>query len=593
MFPRYLARNLRAPPVWQRTMPPTNVRWFGGLSTGPRFGTTNSALRKGSPQRVHFPLHILQVTRHYGDGPTKKQLLLSTSGLLSRLWIHIKWPLTRNNRPFGLDDFSAFASWALFGNALWIVLGTTTFGLAIMYAIYTYDHVRNTFSDERSSLLGYLVNSILSHGLGVRVDFRHTLPLWKDGKLVFENVHVVSDLPRDATQFSAHIKAMNVSLSFNKWYEGHGLIYDMEIHGMNAKVYRVRDAPPAPAELSISSMALSFSRYNENHHPQYDINDHSYEQLKAVAPKPSGLIDQRYEFNHIKIHDTYFEIHDGPAQPLKITIFSCELPKLRGNKLLLDFFNASNVAGAINESMFTIHKRQNSQYDSSKTVTFKLDGINMGQIARNNPFSKFNWLVHGKAQIEADIRVPSSEWEASDRSLLEYKKITSVFSQLLGPSEVVASDDDTPLLKSALAAIYLTFSKDVEKDDSPQEYVLVNCKVKFFDLKASLPPQLPMALSTRLPFISLHDLRSLIAYINTERKDPIVIKTTAIEKLSNLHNAQDLSQTKLFDVIISDIYDDLMKLVKMEEKKIIDLRLSLWSHSFASQLLLLGLGVIA
>lgn len=571
---------------------------------------------------------------------TKEELLQGISNPISRLWIHIKWPLIRNNRPFSVDDFSAFISWLVMGHVLWIILGTTTFGLVVMYSIHTFDNIWNTIKGENPdssknvdhSILGYITGSILSHGLGFKIEFSKgsVLPEWRDGMLRFKDFRIHS-IPTEAKdddlmvdkliEFTANIKAMNVSLSFNKWYEGNGLIYDLEILGMNAKLYKSNatktvTSVDAPSTSSFNSMALSFSRYNENH----DISDHYYKELSTIKKSRQSFVDPNYEFAHIKIQDTYIEVHetsDGEFTntPFKISVFNCDLPKLRGDRLLVDFFNANNVTGAINESMFTIHKKQlYSDPSSDRVVTFKIDGINMDSIAQNNSQLKFNWIVNGKAEITADIRLPSlndSEGESDSFSISnEYKKVSGIFSQIFNelmyatkPSaeipeqtKVPVTTEDTPLLKSAIAAIYQTFNNMKSEPiniEPTSEYVVVSVKVKFHDIKASLPKQLPIASSASIPFISLHDLRSLIAYVNDDKNtSPIIIKTTVIEKLSDLYNTQDLSQTRIFDTIIGDIYEDLLKLVKLDEKRIIEEKSSLWSHSVASQLLLLGLGVI-
>lgn len=657
--------------------------------------------RSNSPRILHFNnlsitsiKHFTTITRRKQQSQpntpqdksrlTKSHLLLNTKNPISRMLVHIKWPLIRNNRPFSIDDISAFISWMVMGNVLWIILGTTTFGLFTMYSIHTFDNIWNTikgegakhddedednkengqkkidFSKADHSILGFITASILCQGLGINFEFKkgNVLPEWKDGMLRFKdfNVYTINESNHSSIEegsndevmlnsldFTANIQAMNISLSFKKWYEGNGLIDELEIYGMNAKVHKnlnnnneiLSEKINSKSKQSpFNSMALSFSRYNEHQSLQNDINDHYYDELKSIRQsKQSSFIDSNYELNNIKIHDTYIEVYEHSLvdnkliSPFKITIFNCDLPRLRGNKLLVDFFNANNVTGLINDSMFTIHKRQEYQSmnnsDDNRMVTFKLDGINMGSVSKDNSQLKFNWIVNGKAQIVADIRLPSldgDEVESNFNISNEYKKfsnvILNIFSELANATLSSSSSsnsnrdldinndagiDDTPLLKSAFAAIFQTFTNNEKNQDhnnsgdSISEYVLVNVKVKFFDLKASLPKQLPMASSTFIPFISLHDLRSLISYINDENSSlvPIVIKTTVIEKLSDLYNAQDLSQTKIFDVIISDIYDDLLKLVKLNEKRIIEEKSSLWSHSIASQLILLGLGVMA
>ena len=580
---------------------------------------------------------------------TKAALLSQASNRFSKFLIHIKWPLMRNNRPFTMDDFTAFFSWLVMGNVLWIILGTTTFGLVTMYSIHTFDNIRNsikayyTGDDEDNSgngdrkhsddsILGYITSSILSNGLGVIIEFKkgNVLPELKDGMLRFKkfnvySIHTSSEAGEDegkleektALKFKANVETMDISLSFGKWYEGKGLINELEIYGINGKVYKSsEDHQDASVE---EYLPFSAGRYNENLNFQYDMNDHNAEELELVKQKRKNiLMESNYEISHVKIHDSYVEIIDvSNKNPLKISIFNCDLPQLRGNRLLIDFFNANNVTGAINDSMFTIHKRQefNNPTNDNKIVRFKLDGINMETISHSQKL-KFNWIVNGKAEIIADIRLPSVNQESENSFTLgnEYKKISDICSEIFdelidvtspsSPEKLPSTeknDNDNTLLKSALAAIYQTFSpssseskKSYNTTDSSSEYVIVNFKVKFYNLKASLPQHLPMALSSSLPFISLQDLRSLIAYVNDNASNkPIIIKTTVIEKLSDLYNIENLSQTKIVDEIVSDVYDNLLKIVKLDEKRIINEKSSSWSHTVASQLLLLGLGVLA
>lgn len=629
------------------TLPPSSLLSLRHLSSAKR--APDQPTKKLGQPASQGPYNKTEVHKRL----TKSALLAQASNRFSRLLIHVKWPLIRNNRPFSVDDMSAFVSWALMGNALWIVLGTTTFGLVLMYSIHTFDHIwdtirgteasdddkENTLTPQKDdSILGYIAGSILSQGLGLRFEFKKgsVLPEMKDGMLTFRNFNVYATDAHNNEKskesrpldFHAHIESMNVSLSFGKWYEGNGLIHELEVYGMHGKAYKVNDAfmdPELVKKNPLNAFALSFSKYNETAHLQHDINDHYYEELKSAKKTQQTVLDTKYELSNVKFHDSYLEIYDIPrpkagtapsVDPFKITVFNCDLPRLRGNRILIDFFNASNVTGTINDSMFTIHKRQ--KYDASDNdnmVRFKLDGINMGSIANSNHQLKFNWVVNGNAEIIADIRLPLLE-EHADKdgsSLADYGSLSRVVQQVYselksvttqGRTEDVSAsaDDDKPLMKGALAAIYETFQhkKDSTRETAGHmdnsEYVLVNVTVKFRDLKASLPRLLPMASSTLIPFISLPSLRSLIGFINnrdTENTPPIVIKTTVIEKLSDLYNTENLSQTKIFDVIIGDVYDELLRMVKLDEKRIIEQKSTLWSHSLASQLVLLGLGVLA
>ncbi|EER30413.1 hypothetical protein CTRG_05812 [Candida tropicalis MYA-3404] len=546
---------------------------------------------------------------------TKATLLSQANSKLSRMLVHIKWPLLRNtNSTSKWDVMSAFISWLVMGNILWVILGTTTFGLVLMYSLHYLNNLVGTFTDRASSregddesdkkpnnVLGYLIGSIISFGLGVNLKFEKgsTLPEFKDGKLRFKNFTIVSNENTDKSiQFKGKVEAMDITLSFNKWYEGNGLIYDLELFGLNGKLYKsVRSTPD-----ETTSSKKSY-RLNENIHYQFDL-DNDVEEITTAKKKNTNtpIIDENYIFDHVKIYDSYLEIYeDQQAEtPLKINIFSCDLPKLRGNKIVLDFFNANNASGAINDSMFTIHKRQNLDPESSqdKLIRFKLDAIDLGEINKFNPDSKFNWIVNGKAEIIADITLPEMQQQQDDlnKSIGEFigKIYENIFYQNAnnGNNTNAGNPSEDSLLKDAIAAIYHTFKKP-EEESSPKHaensYVMVNVKMKLYDLKASLPQVLPTA-NDGTPFISLTDLRSLISFINTENQKPITIKSTVIEKITDLSNIEHLGQTKMFDYIMGDVYEEMSYLVRDDARRIINEKS--WSNSVATQLLILGLGAI-
>lgn len=454
------------------------------------------------------------------------------------------------------ETISAVLSGLVMGNLLWIILGTTTFGLALMSGLYYFDGLISDEDDPKPLMLRQMASQVMSVGLGVNVQLGKSLPLYKDGKLRLLDFKLVSDATVDGQPaLSGRVEHMDITLLFGKWSEGRGLIQAMEIFGLNGKLYR------------------------------------NYDQ---------SLVDASYVFDLVKVHDLVCRVYssiDDPS-PLKISVFSADMVNVHGDRLLMDFFGANNVLGAINNSMFTIHKRQTPDGAAdSKLIRFKLDGINLGLLARADPQSKFNWMVNGRAEISADITFPPLD-DAATASL------PLVFDLMINHIGGHTSDDDTTtttdtqhpltLLKGALTALYHTFSKPVPETLAMVPYVVVNVTVKFHDIKASVPKYLPLA-ALGAPFVLLQNLRALILCVNGEGgtpPNPIVVKTTAILKVDDLYNVLDLTHTPMWDAIVGDVYDELLKLVKVKEQRILSQRSLMWSHSLALQLVLLGLGVM-
>ncbi|KAI5961939.1 MDM32 [Candida theae] len=517
---------------------------------GARYFTTSAYFQASSSPTSHK--HDTNETVTDAKKVTKAALLAQANSRLSRFWINVKWPLVRGKKTSKLDISSAFISGMIMGNLLWIILGTTTFGLMVMYSLHYLDNVFDNSNKKekatKNSIFGYISGSILSHGLGVNLQFeKGALPEFKDGKLRLKNVTVTS---KDASDYKvqAKVESMNVTLSFNKWYEGNGLIYDLELYGLNAKI-------------SLIATATSEKHLN---------------------------VDKNYLLEHVKIYDSLIEVDDGSAgEPMCINIFNCDLPKVRGDQLVLDFFNATNASGAINNSLFTIHKRQSLDPQTGpddKLIRFKLDAIDLGTVTKFNPKSKFNWIVNGKAEVIADITLPKDK--ESEQSIGDV--IGKLFKNISSMNTSTENGNDESLLKDAISAIYHTFKREPEEDTN-ESYVMVNVKVKLWDLQASLPNNLPMS-TNATPYISLSDLRSLIGFVNQE-KSPITLKTTIIEKVSQLQDIEHFGQTKMLDGIASDMYEDLMSMVKDDEQRIIST--NTWASAIATQLLVLGLGALA
>ena len=94
---------------------------------------------QGQEQHSYFHLpdmHSIHLPK-LPHRPTKQELLEAASGFWSRLRVRFKWLTIRSVRPWNVDDWSAFVSWFVVGHIVWILVGTTTFISALIYAINT------------------------------------------------------------------------------------------------------------------------------------------------------------------------------------------------------------------------------------------------------------------------------------------------------------------------------------------------------------------------------------------------------------------------------------------------------------------------
>jgi mitochondrial distribution and morphology protein 31 len=85
-----------------------------------------------SSKYLHLP-HLPKLPHR----PTKEELLAAATGFWSRLKVRFKWFSIRSVRPWNVDDWSAFVSWFVLGNIVWVLVGTTTFFSLVILSINT------------------------------------------------------------------------------------------------------------------------------------------------------------------------------------------------------------------------------------------------------------------------------------------------------------------------------------------------------------------------------------------------------------------------------------------------------------------------
>lgn len=300
-------------------------------------------------QMPHMP-HIPHFHR-----PTKEELLAAATGFWSRLKIHFKWFSIRSVRPFNIDEITGFISWILVGHLLWIVIGTTTFFSLAILAINT------VFAQET---LARWVGNYLTKSTGINVVFESAIvPKWRSGVIKFENVFVSrrpgqtdgvgvnkrrqestgmearaakADGNEDTnyTQFDLSINEVLVTLSFAKWFNSKGILQNVEVRGMRGVVDRTN--------VHWTGEYVDPKSYRHEHYPgDFEIDSFKMEDVLVTLLQPKGF------------------------RPFTISIFSADLPQLRKRWLFYDVLSATQMHGAFDNSLFTIHPHQNHSYMST------------------------------------------------------------------------------------------------------------------------------------------------------------------------------------------------------------------------------------
>lgn len=480
--------------------------------------------------------------------PTKDEMLAAATGFFQRLRIRTKWTMIRQMRPYNWDDLSAFFSWLLLGQVLWIVLGTTTFvSLTILL-------VNTVFAQE--SLAG-AVGNYLTKETGVKVVFESAIvPSWKGGCITFKNVfvsrrpgqnkqgnknvrkgssvtaaaaaaaaahadetsgkdHAHTDVTEEEdmnyTQFDVTIDAVNVTLSFTKWMNGKGLLKDVEIKGVRGVIDQTHVS---------WSEGVDPSSFKHEHAPgDFEIDSFKLEDLLVTVHQPDGF------------------------RPFSFSIFSCDLPQLRKQWLFYDFLSANMMSGSFDDSLFTIHPRQSHRVSSmmlngsnsqggagswKKTSRLRIDGLEIDHL-NHGAGGMFSWIQNGNVDIVADIMFPTED--------------DIQFSQVV--QDIVERMEATVSLNSSRRS---SDSENGQADEKKTEkYIVMDLRIQLNDVRASVP-----IFTKDLSYVNNALIRPIVAYIN-RRKTYIPINCRVVKRASEFDGSWTIYDSGLMDNLSAEV----------------------------------------
>jgi distribution and morphology protein 31 len=289
------------------------------------------------------------------------------------------------------------------------------------------------------------------------------------------------------TQFDVSIDTVNVTLSFTKWFNGKGLLRDVEVRGIRGVVDRTHV-----------------------YWPDDDLDPKSYRH----EHKPGD-----FEIDSFKMEDVLVTVYQpGNFRPFPVSIFSCDLPQLRRQWLFYDFMSANMMSGSFDNSLFTIHPRQTHSYTGAqlnngveqkgksnpwkKHSRIRIDGLNIDHLNRGvqGPFS---WIHEGNVDIVADIMFP-----ANDESLA---KVMSDFYERLEATVASNRHLPAPRKRSLISEAQEDGVVPVVASEDGKRFVVTDLRIHLNNVKAVVP------IFTRdLSYINNALIRPIVAYINSK-----------------------------------------------------------------------------
>ncbi|KAK1815233.1 Mitochondrial distribution and morphology protein 31, mitochondrial precursor [Friedmanniomyces endolithicus] len=537
--------------------------------------------------------------------PTKEELLGAATGFWHRLQIRFKWFSIRSVRPFNSDEIGAFVSWIFWGHVLWIVIGTTTFVSLAIWAINT------VFAQE--TLAGW-VGNYLTKSSGVKIVFENAIvPTWRDGVITFNNVFVSRRPGRmdkrersvskgssttaataaaaaaqaaldqkgsqagaaaiddgNYTQFDVTIDKVNVTLSFTKWFNGKGLLHDVEIRGVRGVLDRTHVFPTGE------------KREPKSYRHTHNLGD--------------------FEIDNFKMEDVLLTVYQPKSfRPFTVSVYNCELPRLRKQWLFYDFMSANNMSGSFDESLFTLHPRQihgmtgaalvDGQLEDDggqwkKHSRLRIDGLSIDHLNRGveGPFS---WIQEGNVDIVADMMIPHDE----DRGIAKVMSglydqleatVTSASHQLPGvggrqPKPTADAEDLTTTTLSPSPS---------SSPPPPNDLLILDLRVHLNDVRASVP----LFPGPHISYTNSALTRPIVAYINSRPHTCIPITCRIIKHAHEFDGSWTVFDSGLLEDLSREVYEAFVMDIRDERVRGRRMRkVGVWGLRVVAQALFLGL----
>lgn len=363
------------------------------------------------------------------------------------------------------------------------------------------------------------------------------------------------------TQFDLTIGTVNVTLSFVKWWNGKGLLRDVEVKGVRGVVDRT--------SVHWGNEYIDPRTYRHEHNPgDFEIDYFKMEDLLVTIHQPKGF------------------------RPFSVSIFSCELPQLRKQWLFYDFLSANNMSGAFDGSLFTIHPRQMHGFASSqrdedgepnpwkKHSRLRIDGLKIDHLNRGVD-GPFGWIHEGNVDIVADVMIPAETDDSIAKVMSDFydrmeATVTSNRYIHILENNTRTTEPESPTPGAA-------FNEASSREDD-KRFLVMDLRVHLNDVKAAVP------LFTRdLSYINQALIRPIVAYINSQRTF-IPINCRIVKRASEFDGSWTIFDSGLMEDLSAETYDAFAKDVVDSQHRMRRLKkVGFWSISLAIQALFMGM----
>ncbi|TRM69988.1 mitochondrial distribution and morphology protein family 31/32 [Schizophyllum amplum] len=472
--------------------------------------------------------------------PTREDLLNAASGFWERLRIRWRWMAKKSFRKFNADDISAFVTWFVMSQTIWILVGTTTFFSAVFWlanSLRLQHYIAKALSDY------------LTRGTDIMIVFESAIvPKWQDSTLCFKNVYIsrgphttqqekarqdkeggpthpppmAGKVPEQLledynyTMFDLNVDSVDVTLSLWRWLDGKGLVKDAAVRGVRGIIDRrtVHWDPENP---------LSPADFRRESHPG------------------------DFELESLQLEDVLITVYQPDSfRPYTASIFRADFPVFRKRWLFYDFLCADSIVGQFDNCLFSLHKPQSigrttetdaRDSDWARMSRLRIDGVNIDHLQRSTTSDgPLSWITSGKVDAVLDIKFPHDPEDELPFQIILSELADAISEHIPGQRE---------LAKPPLSAP----EQDVTHDESGEPRVIVDIDLRFRDLKASVP-----IFTNDISMTNNALSRPIVAFMNANRT-LVPIRCRVVKSLNDFDGAW--THAGLMDDISDKIYHAL------------------------------------
>ena len=426
--------------------------------------------------------------------------------------------------------------------------------------------INTVFAQET---LAKWIGNQLTQSSGIKVVFESAVvPKWKDGVISFRKVFVsrrpgqgkaqvskgsqtsaaaaaaaiahkeseatgaaVEEEDTNYTQFDISMDTVNVTLSFSKWFNGKGLLKDVEIKGVRGVMDRT----------SVHTIEGVDPRSYKHEHNEGD-----------------------FELDSFKMEDLLVTIYQpGKFRPFSVSIYSCDLPQLRKQFLFYDFLSANMMSGSFDNSLFTIHPRQTHNYTGAqlsdgrdtddgsrwkKQSRIRIDGLNIDHLNRGYE-GPFSWIHEGNVDIVADLMLPSDDDDSLAKVMSDmYDRVEATVTQNNNrhySDHAAHGFDERHAQQQASQESQTRSQSKSEADDN--RFVIMDVRVHLNDVRAAVP-----LFTNDISYVNNALVRPIVAYINA-KKTFIPVNCRVVKRASEFDGSWTIYDSGLMEDISREV----------------------------------------